>query len=392
MKIVKIFGLVVAVHAAVFLLIFAIPGCRSSGRKAAESDALGATSAGYPSAAPATAMGATPVSARPAGINATDTAVRPSAGYDSSGVRFSPTRPAAGATATAGAPTLPSAPSLAPAAEAPPAVVYTVVAGDSLWAVAKKHGVSVAEISAVNSLASSAIKPGQTLIIPRAEEITAPAAAPEVAAARATYTVRSGDTLGVIARRHGTSVAALKSANRLTSDIVRIGQELVLPSDSAPAVSAVAAGGAPAAPASAATPSAARSAGGMTHTVAPGETLSEIAKKYGVPYRDIAMANNIGNPRSLKVGQVLKIPGWQAPAGGATKAPAPAAITSAPAPAPAQAVPTLTPRPADNNAPTVNLIIPGANQPQTPAPESAGDVPVIRVEESPPDDGAPRIE
>lgn len=391
MKIVKIFGLVVAVHAAVFLLIFAIPGCRSSGRKAAEGDAAGT---GYPAAAPATAMGAGPVSARPAGINATDTAVRPAAGYESSGVRFSPTRPAATGTATAGAPTLPSAPSLAPAAEAPPAVVYTVVAGDSLWAVAKKHGVSVAEISAVNSLTSSAIKPGQTLIIPRAEEISAPAtgAAMEVASARPTYTVRSGDTLGVIARRHGTSVAALKSANRLTSDIVRIGQQLVLPSDSAPVASAVAAGGASAAPVSAATPSAARSAGGMTHTVAPGETLSEIAKKYGVPYPDIAMANNIGNPRSLKVGQVLKIPGWQAPAGGATKAPAPAASASAPAPAPTPAVPTLTPRPADNSAPTVNLIIPGANQPQTPAPESAGDVPVIRVEESPPDDGAPRIE
>ncbi len=383
MKIVKIFGLVVAVHAAVFLLIFAIPGCRSSGRKAAEGDAAGT---GYPAAVPATAMGAAPASTRPAGINATDTTVRPAAGYDSSNVRFSPTRPAA----TAGAATLPSAPSLAPAAEAPAAAVYTVVAGDSLWAVAKKHGVSVAELNAVNSLTSQTLKPGQTLIIPRAEEVSAPIGAADAAAAvseRPTYTVRSGDTLGAIARRHGTSVAALKSANRLTSDIVRVGQQLVLPSDSAPVASAVAA---PAAPVSTATPAAVRGAGGMTHTVAPGETLSEIAKKYGVPYRDIATANNIGDPRSLRVGQVLTIPGWQAPAGGATKAPAVSA--PAPAPAPTQTVPTLTPRPADNNAPTVNLIIPGANQPQTPAPQSAGDVPVIRVEESPANDGAPRIE
>jgi LysM repeat protein len=339
--------------------------------------------AGGPSA-PAT--GDPAVASRPYGINATDTSARPYASQDSSGVRFSPTRPSA----TAGAPTLPSAPSLEPVASQAP-VIYTVVGGDSLWAVAKKHGVSVQELTAVNSLSGTTLKPGQTLIIPQSAADSAPAmsAAPAPAAERATYTVRSGDTLGAIARRHSTTVAALKSANRMTSDILRPGQQLILPANSSSSSTVSAAASALPAPTVASPAPARSSGGGMTHTVAPGDTLSEIARRYGVRSSEIATANNVTDPRSLKVGQVLTIPGWQAPAGGATKAAA--APVSTPAPAPA--VPTLTPNvPAEENAPTVNLIIPGANPQQTPASEPAGEVPVIRVEDSPSDDGAPRIE
>lgn len=44
-----------------------------------------------------------------------------------------------------------------------------------------------------------------------------------------TYTVKKGDTLGAIARRNGTSVAALKKANRLKSDLIHINQKLTIP-------------------------------------------------------------------------------------------------------------------------------------------------------------------
>ena len=44
-----------------------------------------------------------------------------------------------------------------------------------------------------------------------------------------TYTVKKGDTLGAIARRNGTSVAALKKANRLKSDLIQINQKLTIP-------------------------------------------------------------------------------------------------------------------------------------------------------------------
>lgn len=56
------------------------------------------------------------------------------------------------------------------------------------------------------------------------------AAATSAQAATARYRVRSGDTLWSIARRHGTTVARLKSANGLRSERVRPGQRLVIPS------------------------------------------------------------------------------------------------------------------------------------------------------------------
>ena len=44
-----------------------------------------------------------------------------------------------------------------------------------------------------------------------------------------TYTVKSGDTLGKIAKKHGTTVAAVKKANGLRSDMIKPGQKLKIP-------------------------------------------------------------------------------------------------------------------------------------------------------------------
>ncbi len=369
MKIVKIFGFVVAVHAAVFVLIFAIPGCRTSARKGAAAPGAAEVSyAGAPAPAPAGDFAPAP---RPAGINATDTSVAYNQGPAT--IRYSPTRP--------GAATTP-----APAAAAPAPATYTVVKGDNLWSVAKKNGITVAELAAANNLAGNgALQIGQKLVIPGAAPAAASAGAPAASAAasaeRPTYTVQAGDTLGAIARRNGTTVAALRSANNLRNDIVRPGQVLTLPAGSTATASEASA---PAAAAAAPAPAAARAPSGtMTHTVAPGETLGAIAKQYGVRAGDIAVANNIDDPRKLRAGQTLNIPGWQAPGGAAKAAPAPSTPAATPAPA------TPAPAATDTGTPTI-LIIPGAEQalPATP-PES--NIPVIRVEE-PAADGAPRIE
>lgn len=60
-------------------------------------------------------------------------------------------------------------------------------------------------------------------------------------AGETTYTVRRGDTLSEIARRHGTTVAALRQRNRLKGDRILVGQKLVLPGGvaTAPALTAV---------------------------------------------------------------------------------------------------------------------------------------------------------
>jgi LysM repeat protein len=102
---------------------------------------------------------------------------------------------------------------------------HVVRRGDTLSRIARDHGVSVAELRAHNTLRSDTIQAGQILRIPAA---TGAESATEI-----TYTVQRGDTLGGIARTHGVSVAALRQRNALRSDVIRVGQELIIPGVSA---------------------------------------------------------------------------------------------------------------------------------------------------------------
>ena len=95
---------------------------------------------------------------------------------------------------------------------------YTVRSGDTLWILAQRYGTTVNEIRSLNGLTSDILRIGQVLRIPT------PASYPYFE-----YTVRSGDTLWVLAQRFGTTVAAIKSLNGLTSDLLSIGQVLLIP-------------------------------------------------------------------------------------------------------------------------------------------------------------------
>jgi LysM repeat protein len=130
-----------------------------------------------------------------------------------------------------------------------------------------------------------------------------------------TYTVGSGDSLSSIAKRNHLSKADLATANnlRLTS-VLHVGQKIIIPSKAGQAPAPVAA----AAPAKAAEPAASdRPAADSTrHTVKAGETLGGIARKYGVKQGDVAVANNITDPRKIQPGQELIIPARSAAAAG----------------------------------------------------------------------------
>jgi LysM repeat protein len=124
------------------------------------------------------------------------------------------------------------------AAPRPAARAHTVRSGDTVWAIAHKHGVSVDAVLAANGLkASSIIYPGQSLRIPggaAASTLSAkPAAKPvaEPASARGkTHVVKPGDTVWAIAKKHRVSTAAILAANRLTaSAIIYPGQKLRIP-------------------------------------------------------------------------------------------------------------------------------------------------------------------
>ncbi|MCU0792445.1 MAG: LysM peptidoglycan-binding domain-containing protein [Opitutaceae bacterium] len=367
MKLTHVFGLVVSVHVAVFTVIFATPGCRSTGKqkpRPEDTDPAQASTVATPvdavAAAPVESMSYSDINAGGAtGDYAAATPVAPTevsavtpVSPEATGatVRFAPTRPSAttGALAPAAAPVAASA-------------SYTVGKGDSLWSIARKHGITVAELAAANKLAPSAtLRLGQTLTVP-----AMPASDASVAAATDagnTYTVVAGDTLGAIARRQGTTVAALRTANNLSGDNLRVGQKLVVPGNAAPLSDA-------APRASAASAATAPRAGGGSYTVVSGDTLGAIARRAGVKVGDLALLNNITDPAKLRVGQTLKLP-----AGAKTpSASRPAAAASTPAAAPTASVGVAPEAPVEATGAVAPV------EPVTPVEPMA--IPVIRIDE-----------
>jgi LysM repeat protein len=177
-----------------------------------------------------------------------------------------------------------------------------------------------------------------------------------------TYTVTRGDNLSSIAKKNKLSKADLASANNLKStSVLRVGQKLIIPSRTPKAE----AGAAPA-PAAAAAPVAAEKPSGESskHVVAPGETLGGIARKYGVKQGDIAVANNITDPRRIQPGQELVIPAKSAAVAG-RQARAAAPRTEAPGAAKG------APPPGSDQDLDAGLKAPGA-----------ADVPVVKIEDS----------
>ncbi len=173
--------------------------------------------------------------------------------------------------------------------------------GDTLWDLARRHGVSVAELAAWNRIGNpSLIRVGQRLVL---EPPVAPAAAnppPPSAPAPLVHVVRAGDTLWAIAIRYGTTVAAIAAANQLANpSLIRVGQALAIP-QAAPS---------PPAPAPASAPTLAPTPpASVTHVVQRGETLWAISARYGVSIEAIVSANGLASASFIRTGQQLVIP------------------------------------------------------------------------------------
>ncbi|MBL8058349.1 MAG: LysM peptidoglycan-binding domain-containing protein [Anaerolineales bacterium] len=105
---------------------------------------------------------------------------------------------------------------------------YVVQAGDTLFRIALRSGTTVAALQAANGLRGTTIYPGQVLSLPGGTLTAAPVESAVVAAGGA-YVVQAGDTLFSLARRFGTTVAALQTANGLTSAAIYAGQVLRVP-------------------------------------------------------------------------------------------------------------------------------------------------------------------
>ena len=124
---------------------------------------------------------------------------------------------------------------------------YTIQRGDTLYAIATRFGTSVNALVIANGLADpNWIYAGQTLIIPDGTAVGGPVQPPATvppsepappASDSSSYVIQRGDTLSLIAARHGVPVSALIQANNITNpNLIFAGQTLIIP------------GGAPAAP------------------------------------------------------------------------------------------------------------------------------------------------
>lgn len=163
---------------------------------------------------------------------------------------------------------------------------YTVERGDSLWSIARRFGITVQEIRDANNLTSDTLSVGQSLIIPGIssdedlEDNNGNETVPN------TYTVQSGDSLWSIANRFGITVNDLKTANSLTSNLLSVGQILVIP---------IAGSNNPTNPSY--TP----------YTVKSGDSLWSIVNSFGTTVDSIKTLNNLTS-NLLSIGQVLQIP------------------------------------------------------------------------------------
>ena len=181
---------------------------------------------------------------------------------------------------------------------------------------------------------------------PRQAPTPARPVSPKAPPAASTHEVQKGETLYSIARRHGVSVRELQANNGI-SDPTMIwgGQILRIPGGVAPAQVAknnVSGYSVPNYPSGYRSQAAGSKEGG--HTVVRGETLSKIARAHGTTARALQTANGISDPRKLRIGQTLQIPSrtGNSPSPAQTKAvatyraPAPPKPATAPVSRPAQ--------------------------------------------------------
>lgn len=159
---------------------------------------------------------------------------------------------------------------------------YTIRAGDTLYAIARRFNVSLADLTEANpGIDPTRLQIGQVICIPLA---TPPVTCP---AGTMPYTVAAGDTFYAIARRFNTTVAALMNANpSVDPNSLLIGQVICVPM--------AAPGPCP--------------AGTTAYTIRRGDTLWALSRRYGTTVDAILRANPGIDPRSLRVGQIICIP------------------------------------------------------------------------------------
>jgi LysM repeat protein len=306
MKISKVFGFVLCLHLGVIAILIVQPGCGTTqppSQTYQQNQTAGSATEYSVSTVPDGLIPATRI----------DPAFN--AGYDASAeARSTPNRPAGDEFSEFNGVTPELEPVVAESAanvvnvEGPTFESYTIEKGDSLWAISKRFNTSLKELYATNGLdEKSVLTIGQQIQIP-VEQSTATIKT-EIAdtyqpsgfnTASETYTVKGGDNLSKIAANYKTSVKAIKAANNKNSDMIRVGEQLVIPvGENLGSASA----SIPEAPAS----SAVTADTSGIHIVKAGEYPATIARQYDMSATELLAINGITDPRKMQIGQKLKV-------------------------------------------------------------------------------------
>ncbi|MFZ9951207.1 MAG: LysM peptidoglycan-binding domain-containing protein [Vulcanococcus sp.] len=236
----------------------------------------------------------------------------------------------------------------------------TVKPGETLSEIAERYGTSVERLMQLNGLRSPQdLWAGSRIQVPGAGGSSGRGGAGTGAG---NYTVKSGETLSEIAERYGTSVERLMQLNGLrTAQDLWAGSRIQVP------------GASPARPSGASRASAPVNRNAREHQVQRGETLSEIADRYGIPMGRLVSLNNLSKPNDLQAGTTLKLrqpspttkPAAKATASRPPARPRPTAVASKPAAKP-------TPKPAASPAAaTTTAATTTAAAPSKPTPSSS---------------------
>ena len=169
---------------------------------------------------------------------------------------------------------------------------YVVKKGDTLSIIASKYRVSIKDLKSANNLKSNEVEIGMKLIIPDSQiPMRVVRVSPNLNDIN-NYVVKKGDTLSMIASKYRVSVRELKSVNDMRDDKVKVGMRLIIPNSNlsknveskTPVIS-----------------------DNNKYVVKKGDSISSIAKRYGVSQVELKRANNIkGN--TIESGQLLRVP------------------------------------------------------------------------------------
>ena len=147
---------------------------------------------------------------------------------------------------------------------------YTVKVGDTLWTIAKQYNLNIDELKNLNNLTNNMLTVGQRLKISN------------IPANEDTYTIQAGDDLYSIAKRYNLTINELRLLNNLTSDLLSVGQQLVVKPKS-------------------------NINNYINYMIQAGDSLYRIAQANNTTVNAITQLNNL-TLSELNIGQIIKIP------------------------------------------------------------------------------------